>query len=70
MKVERTEPKVKFVPIVITLETQEEIDKMYAVLVHCKINIAVNINHWWKALDWYKTNDYRVYFNKLDEVVK
>ena len=70
MKAERIEPQVEFVPVVITLETQEEVDKMFAVLVHCKINTAVSMNNWWKALNSYKTNDYRVYFDKLDEVVK
>jgi|GEM_PF-2601953 len=55
MKVERIEPKPVFRPVVLTLETQEEVDKLYAMFNYNAITEALGIDtlgsRWWKKLN-------------------
>lgn len=37
MKVERITPKPAFVPVVITLETQEEVDQLFSLVNHAAV---------------------------------
>jgi len=70
MKVERIKPEVEFVPVVVTLETQEEVDKLFALLDHTTVNRELDIKGWWKLLDGYKSSDYKKHFNKLAGIIR
>jgi len=65
-----TEPSVN--PVVITLETQEEIDQMYALLNFAPVlDIMRDMDQEWykvyKFLHEVSTEDYHKFFNMLNE---
>lgn len=41
MKAERKQTEPEFVPVVVTLESQEEVDALYAVVNHTTLNTAI-----------------------------
>jgi hypothetical protein len=52
MKVKQIEPKTQFKPVVITLETQEEVDALVTVVNHSMITDTLPaLQDWWKKLD-------------------
>jgi len=76
MKVIKEPPK--FLPVTIVLETQEEVDKMYAILVHlavAQIATSGEINSfnvekcWWPQLEAYKSEDYKKFLDFLDNAL-
>ena len=51
MKAERAERKQEFVPVIVTLESQEEVDSLYAVTNHMRVTDALPaLSHWWSEL--------------------
>jgi len=70
MKVERIKPEAEFVPVVVTLETQEEVDKLFALLDHCTVNRELGTKDWWKLLEKYKSKGYEKYFNKFRGIIR
>jgi hypothetical protein len=46
MRVEKQAVKPAFEPVAIILETQEEVDKLYAVLNYAPITDAVRMDNW------------------------
>lgn len=64
MKVSTIEPEIKPIkPVQIVLETQEEVDKVYALFCNSKIADVLligtcnNSDPWWKKLEEYKTSN-------------
>jgi len=55
MKAAKEEKKKEFIPVIVTLETQEEVDKLYIMCNNGKIATALEIGYeagpsWWKHL--------------------
>jgi len=66
MKAERTEPKQEFVPVIVTLESQEEVDSLYAVTNHLKVTgVLPALNHWWNELTPFASYRRDVLWEKL-----
>lgn len=66
MKVEQIQPKV-FQPVTLTLETQDEVNGLFALLNHVKVAECVNMhNGFSEQLEPYITPDYRIFHNSLD----
>ncbi len=57
MKAEQIAPPRVFKPVQITLETQEEVDKIYAVLNYHPIVDILEINGWWKAMENFRSKE-------------
>ena len=49
----------RFEPLVITLETQEEVDKLFAVLNFTEINYALHVN----------ASSYKILYEQLGELI-
>ena len=70
MKVNQIEPERPFKPICITLESQEDVDKVYAILDHSSIVRAFNIENWYKQLRPFRTGAYTKYHSKLMSMLR
>jgi len=71
MKAERIEPKQEFVPVIVTLESQEEVDALYAVIDHTTISSILPVFYGWQSkLEPYRSLEYRKSWKKLDELIK
>jgi len=68
MKVEKLKSRPKFIPIIIALETQEEVDKMFAIFTHTKICEAIN-ERWWRKLLLYNSKNYIKYLNRINKIL-
>ncbi len=53
MKATRAEPQ--FTPVTVTLETQEEVDAIFAFLVHGSLSDAVGLFNQWEVLSPFAT---------------
>lgn len=70
MKVRQIEPQVQFKPVVITLETQEEIDAIFAVLNHGKIlRVLPILGGWWSVLEQFTSSQRHRYWNRLNSII-
>jgi len=66
MKAERMEPKQEFVPVIVTLESQEEVDSLYAITNHMKItNVLPALSHWWSKLTPFATTRCQMLWGRL-----
>ena len=58
MKAERVEPEREFVPVIITLESQEEVDSLFAIVNHTRVcHVLPALDSWYSeivqfASDW------------------
>jgi len=70
MKVNKEKPPVVFAPITLTLESQAEVDKIFALLNFVPINEGLKLDHGWEKLGPFKSENYRVYHEILDDLLK
>jgi len=54
-----------FIPVHLVLETQEEVDKIYALLNQSRINEMVDLPYAWKDLLPYKSNGSVKWYNRI-----
>ena len=70
MKAEQAESKQEFVPVIITLESQKEVDALYAVIDNTVIVNAIPIlDRWQSKLQPFRSLNYRLSFVKLDRII-
>jgi hypothetical protein len=69
MKAERKEKKT-FVPVTLNLETQTEVNGVYALLSHTKLSSAVGLFSEWQCLLPYKSENIRRMQNELQDLLK
>ena len=69
MRVEVTEPK-KFQPVKLVLETQEEVDKLFAIANFTPLAKLLDIENVWELLDVRKSEAYVQYHDLLGKYWK
>ena len=71
MKAFREEPKQEFIPVHLILETQEEVDKLFALFNHNSITKAMRIRDWHISLQPYHfRQNSDSYYAKITAIIK
>jgi len=71
MKVEQVEPKPVFKPIMITLESQEEVDKLMGILNHAGLIYHLEITSWFDSLRPYSEPvNFNVHWIKIANLIE
>jgi hypothetical protein len=70
MKAKRAEPKQEFVPVIVMLESQEEVDSLHAIGNHCKIGDALPaLRSQYKIFDPFTSQNCHMLWRKLNNVI-
>lgn len=67
MKIETKEPK--FEPVTITLETQEEVSKMFAIFNHQTLSNALEFYNHYKSFTSICVKDYTKWHNVIESLI-
>lgn len=71
MKAERIKLEPEFVPVIVTLESQEEVDALYAVVDHTTIQATLPVlNDWQGQLYSFRSSNYAELWKKLDMLIR
>ena len=71
MKAERAEPKQEFVPVIVTLESQEEVDALFVVGNHPRVlRTLPGLNYLWQTLQPFASSKKRDLYGDLNTIIK
>lgn len=70
MKAEREEHEQPFIPVIVTLESQEEVDKLFALCNNSAIYEAIGLKGWYEMLREFHTTAYNEYHTALSNIFK
>lgn len=60
----------EFIPVCLTLETQAEVDAIYAVLNHSKLCDVFGFDSEYKQLEPYSTDAVNEFHQKINKIIK
>ena len=70
MKAERAEPKQEFVSVIVTLESQKEVDVFYAIIDYTRIiSLFPTVRGWQNKLQHYRSHKYQELWKRLDDMI-